>query len=333
MLGPTREILGIFLWLLPVNYLFLLSNAVLRSHKIVMAPLLALGVGCAVNTVLDFGLGLGLWGLPRLGVAGVAWATVAAMSLGLCCNLAWLWRAGLVSRRMIPAWRWVRAAWRYVFRVAWPSGLMQLVWHSGYMVLLAIAGGLPSGGVEALAAFAAGSRIEAGLFLPAFAFNLSASILVGHALGAGSPAEARRMGLRICALGVTIMSAVALCLWPFLTELAWVFAPDAAVAGETRLYLVYNLLAIPFTCTGMILAGALTGAGATVYTLIVFGASIWGVRLPVAWWLGWHAWGTAEAVWLSMLVSQVFQATALLAVFLRRDWARFSMIKTRTNRE
>ena len=57
MLAPTREILDIYLLLLPVNYLFLISNAVLRSHKIVMAPLLALGVGCAVNTVLDFGLG------------------------------------------------------------------------------------------------------------------------------------------------------------------------------------------------------------------------------------------------------------------------------------
>ncbi|GFK93641.1 putative FMN/FAD exporter YeeO [Fundidesulfovibrio magnetotacticus] len=333
MLAPTREILGIFLWLLPVNYLFLVSNAVLRSHKIVMAPLLAVGVGCAVNAVLDYGLGLGLWGLPALGVAGVAWATVGSMTLGLCCNLVWLRRAGILSRSMLAPWRWTRVAWRYVFRVAWPSGLMQVVWHSGYTVLLAIAGGLPSGGVEALAAFAAGSRVESGIFLPAFAFNMSASILVGHALGQGNPAEARRMGFRVLGLGVAAMSLMALCLWPFLPSISAVFAPDAGVAAEARLYLVYNLLAVPFTCTGMILAGALTGAGATVYNLIVFGASIWGVRLPVAWWLGWRAWGTAEGVWLSMLVSQVFQALALLAVYRFRDWARFSMIKPRTERE
>lgn len=331
--GPARDILGLFLWLLPVNYLFLLTNAVLRSHKMVMAPLYAMGFGCVVNAWLNFGLGLGWWGMPDMGYMGVAWSTFWAMAIGLCCNLMLLARAGLVSRTMVPAWRWSRVAWRYVFRVAWPSGLMQVVWHTGYLVLLSITGGLPSGGVEALAGFAGGSKVESGIFLPAFAFNLSASILVGHALGSGDAAEAKRMGYRIWGLGVVIMSLMAVCLWPFLPELSWLFAPDAAVAAQTESYLRYNLLAIPFTCTGMILAGALTGAGATVYTLTIFGLSIWAVRLPVAWWLGWKAWGTADGVWLSMLVSQIFQASALLFIFQFKDWARFSMIKPRNPRD
>ncbi|MFZ5425813.1 MAG: MATE family efflux transporter [Thermodesulfobacteriota bacterium] len=331
--GPARRILTLYLWLLPINYLFLIANAVLRSHKMVMAPLYAMGVGCAVNAWLDFGLGLGWWGLPEMGYMGVAWATFWSMLGGLLCNVFFLARAGLLTRAMLPAWRWARVAWRYVFRVAWPAGLMQVVWHTGYLVLLSITGGLPEGGVEALAGFAGGSRVESGVFLPAFAFNLSASILVGHALGAGDKAEAKRMGYRVWGLGVLLMSALAAALWPFLPSLSWLFAPDAAVAAQTGSYLRYNLLAIPFTCTSMILAGALTGAGATVYNLIVFGVSIWCVRLPVAWWLGWKAWGTAEGVWLSMLVSQMFQAALLLAAYQFKDWSRFSMIKSRNGRE
>lgn len=329
--GPAREILALFLWLLPINYLFLITNAVLRSHKMVMAPLYAVGLSCVVNGVLNFGLGLGWWGMPDMGYMGVAWSTFWSMSCGLALNLALLARAGLITRRMLPPLRWARVAWRYIFKVAWPAGLMQIVWHTGYLVLLSITGGLPRGGVEALAAFAGGSRVESGVFLPAFAFNLSASILVGHALGAGHKEEARRMGYRVWGLGVVIMSALAAALWPFLPELGRLFAPDAAVAAQTESYLRYNLLAIPFTCTSMILAGALTGAGATVYNLIVFGVSIWGVRLPVAWWLGWKAWGDAEGVWLSMLVSQAFQALALLGMYRFKDWARFSMIKSRNS--
>lgn len=331
--GPAASILGLWLWLLPINYLFLITNAVLRSHKMVMAPLYAMGLSCALNAWLDFGLGLGWWGMPAMGYMGVAWSTFWSMTGGLLINLALLARAGLLNRGMIPAWRWARVAWKYVFRVAWPSGLMQVVWHTGYLVLLAITGGLPSGGVEALAGFAGGARIESGVFLPAFAFNLSASVLVGHALGMGDAAEAKRMGYRVWGLGMTAMTLLAACLWPFLPQLSWAFAPDAGVAAQAMSYLRYNLMAVPFTCTSMILAGALTGAGATVYNLTVFGVSIWLVRLPVAWWLGWKAWGTADGVWFSMLVSQVFQATALFMAYQFKDWSRFSMIKSRNNRE
>ena len=331
--GPASGILGLWLWLLPINYLFLITNAVLRSHKMVMAPLYAMAICCTLNTWLDFGLGLGWWGMPELGYMGVAWSTFWSMTGGLFMNLALLARAGLLNRAMIPTWRWSRVAWKYIFRVAWPSGLMQVVWHTGYLVLLAITGGLPSGGVEALAGFAGGARIESGVFLPAFAFNLSASVLVGHALGTGDAHEAKRMGYRVWGLGMTAMTLLAACIWPFIPQLSWMFTMDAGVAAQAESYLRYNMLAVPFTCTGMILAGALTGAGATVYNLIVFGVSIWLVRLPVAWWLGWKAWGTADGVWLSMLVSQMFQASALLLAYQLKDWSRFSMIKSRMNRE
>jgi MATE family multidrug resistance protein len=333
VMGPARGILGLFLAILPINYLFVITNAVLRSHKRVMAPLAAVCLTCLVNAWLDFGLGLGWWGLPDMGYMGVAWSTFWSITGGLGLNLALLARAGLLTRSMIPGWRWSRVAWRYVFRVAWPAGLMQVIWHTGYLVLLAILGGLPVGPVVGLAAFAGGSRVESGVFLPAFAFNLSASVLVGHALGSGDPAEARRMGYRVWGLGVVTMSILAAAVWPFLDRVSFLFTTDPAVAAETGSYLRYNLAAIPFTCTSMILAGALTGAGATVYNLMVFGVSIWLVRLPVAWWLGWKAWGTAEGVWLSMLVSQIVQATALLGVYHFKDWTRFSMIKPRNSRE
>jgi len=333
MLVPSRDILTVFLWLLPINYLFIITGAMLRAHKLVMVPLYSMSLVCVVNGWLDLGLGLGRFGLPEMGYIGVAWSTFCSVTGGLALNLLLMRRAGLLHAGMLPPLRWARKAWYYMAKVALPSGLMQVVWHSGYMVLLAVIGGLPSGGVEALAGFAAGARIESGVFLPAFAFNLTAAILVGHSLGAGDQAEAKRMGYRVWGLGTALMSLLALCVWPFLPQLAAAMAPDPVVSTETVSYLRYNLLATPFSCTSMILAGALTGAGATVYNLIVFAVSVWCVRLPVAWWLGWKAWGTADGVWLSMLVSQAFQAFALLGVYHVKNWARFAMIKSRSFRE
>jgi Na+-driven multidrug efflux pump len=296
----------------------------------VMLPLASMVLVCLVNAWLDLGLGLGWWGMPEWGYLGVAWSTFWSVTGGLALNLILMRRAGLLYSGAWPPMRWVRRAWAYMFKVAWPSGLMQVLWHTGYLVVLAIVGGLPFGAVAALAGFATGARIESGVVLPAFAFNLSASIMVGHALGAGRPREAKRMGYRIWALGAGIMSLLTIGLWPCLAYLAGLFTTDAAVAAQTVSYLRYNLLAVPFTTTTMIMAGALTGAGATMYTMAIFGLAIWGVRLPVAWWLGIKVWGSADGVWLSMLVSQIFQALVLLAVFQFKNWAKFSMIKPRS---
>jgi len=331
ILGIARNILGLFLCILPVNYLIVLTNAVLRSHKMVMVPLLAMGVTCLVNAWLDFGLGLGRWGMPDMGYMGVAWATFWSALGGLLVNLILLARAGLLVRAAFPPWRWIRVAARYVIRVAWPAGFVQILWQTGYLTLLSIVGGLPSGAVDALAGFAGGERVESVIFLPAVAFNASASILVGHALGAGDKAEAKRMGYRAWGLGVVVMTAVSGILWFFLPEAARIFTSDPKVAAQIISYLHYNLIAVPFTCTSIIIGGALTGAGATMYTFLVFVLSVGLVRLPVAWWLGWKAWGTADGVWFSMLVSQMVQASALLLIFQFRDWARFSMIKTRNS--
>jgi MATE family multidrug resistance protein len=161
--------------------------------------------------------------------------------------------------------------------------------------------------------------------LPAFALNLTASILVGHFLGAGKPDEARRIGLRILAIGLIGISAVTLALWPVLDPVAGFIAPRPEVKAQALDYLTWNMLAIPFTLTTMILAGALSGAGATVYNLLGMGTGTWLVRLPLAWLLGHVILGRSTGVWMSMLASQACQAAILYFIFTRSNWQRFAM--------
>ncbi|HWR04458.1 MAG TPA: MATE family efflux transporter [Humidesulfovibrio sp.] len=325
----TGYVLEVFLYTLPPYYMMIMQNAVFRARRQVMLPLYTMILVTVVNTMGDLGLGLGLWGLPQLGVQGIVWSTFSSITLGAVFGLVMLRRDGTLTRTMLAPWCWVRKAFPYLFKVAWPAGLMQIVWHSGYLVLFAITASLPENSVVALAGMAAGARVESLLFLPAFALNLTASILVGHLLGAGQPEEARRMGLRILAIGLASISLFAALLWPFLGDIAGFIAPKAEVQAEAQNYLVYNVLAIPFTLTTMILAGALAGAGATLYNLLGMGLGTWLVRLPLAYVLGHVILGTATGVWISMLASQAVQAAILLYIFVKKDWQRFAMSKTR----
>jgi putative MATE family efflux protein len=328
----TEYVLEIFLYALPPYYMLIVQNAVFRSRQKVMVPLYAMILVTLVNTLGDLGFGLGWFGLPRLGVTGVVWSTFWSISLGALFGLFMLRLDGTLRRQIFAPWRWVRCAYPYLFKVAWPAGLMQIVWHSGYLVLFAITASLPEGSVMALAGMAAGTRIESILFLPAFALNLTASILVGHFLGAGRPEEARRVGLRILGIGLVGISAVTLLLWAVLDPMTGFLAPNPEVKAQALDYLTWNMLAIPFTLTTMILAGALGGAGATLYNLLGMGTGTWLVRLPLAFILGHLVLGRATGVWISMLASQACQAAMLLYIFTRWDWQRFAMSSKRNRK-
>lgn len=325
MLATARYFLTVFLWLLPIQSFFVIANAVFRAKRLVMVPLYAWGLAALLNGVGSFGLGLGWFGLPAWGAPGVAWSTFFSVTGGMLFNLAAMPRVGMLRFRDLPPWRWIRRAAGYLVRVAWPSGLMQIVWHTGYLVLFAVTGSLPAGSVDALAGMSAGMRVESLLFMPPMALNFTASILVGNLLGAGRPREAKRVGYRILVLGLAGVSLFGLCLWPFLPDAAAVLSPEPGVRAEAVSYLRYNVMAIPFTVSGLILIGALNGAGATFLTMLVTGSSIWFVRLPLAWYLGHTLLGRAEGVWISMLCSQAVQAVLCLGVYQFVRWSRFGM--------
>ena len=75
----------------------------------------------------------------------------------------------------------------------------------------------------------------------------------------------------------------------------------------------------------MVLGGALTGAGATMYQMAVVGTAAWAIRLPLAWLLGHVVYETAEGIWIAMLCSMIVQALAMLAVYQFTNWQRFAM--------
>jgi MATE family multidrug resistance protein len=290
-----------------------------------------MGIITAVNAFGDLAFGLGWFGMPAFGYKALAWSTFTSICVGLCFNLLVLHRMGLLARKCFAPWRWVRRALPYMANVAWPGGLMQIFWQSGYLAVFAVTGSLPltadGGPVEALGGLTAGFRVESALFLPGFAFNLTASIVVGDLLGQRQFGEAKASAYRILGIGVAFLSTLAVVTWVFVWPLASFVAPDPGIRAETVDYLAYNLAGMPFTLTTMILAGALVGAGATLYNLLIFATSAWLVRVPLAYVLGHHVMQSADGIWLAMLLSIVFQAGLTLYLFQFGNWGRFAMRK------
>jgi len=85
----------------------------------------------------------------------------------------------------------------------------------------------------------------------------------------------------------------------------------------------------PPMLAALILSGALTGAGATIYQAIIFGTAAWLVRLPLAYILGHRVVGEAEGIWMAMLASILVQCAIMLWCYFKTPWWRFALRKAR----
>ena len=324
LIPATSYMVRIMLFGLPFACATQVAGTLFRAARQVIAPLLIVMVSCLLNVFGDLCFGLGWMGFPAFGMGGIAWSTFAASLVSALLSIFCLKRGGLIGKRLLPRLRWLKTGAPYLFKVALPSCGNSMLWHAGYLVMFGITASLPDG-VSALAGLTAGNRIESLLYMPANAFMVTASILVGNALGAGDRAQARRTGIALFFLSGVSMSAVAACMWPFIPDLARFFSSEASVQTQIVNYLFFNVLVVPFTVSGLVLHGVMNGAGATIYSLAVNTASIWLVRLPLGWGLAHFVFRDAYGVFMAMFISMVIQTSAMVWVFFRKDWARFAL--------
>ena len=324
LIPATSFMVRIMLIGLPFACASQVAGTLFRAARQVIEPLLIVMVACLLNVFGDLCFGLGWLGYPAYGMGGIAWSTFAASLISAVLSVVCLRRGGLIGKRLLPRLRWLRIGAPYLFKVALPACGNSMLWHAGYLVMFGITAALPDG-VSALAGLTAGNRIESLLYMPANAFMVTASILVGNALGAGDRGQAKRTGLALFFISGISMSAVAACMWPFIPDLAGFFSAEASVRTQIVNYLFFNVLVVPFTVSGLVLHGVMNGAGATVYSLVVNTACIWLVRLPLGWGLAHFVFHDAYGVFMAMFISMVIQTSAMVWVFFRKDWASFAL--------
>jgi len=91
----VSDLAGVYLQItapiLVVTQVSVIYEASLRALGNTTLPLLASSVSVFVNIVANYALIYGHWGLPELGVAGAAWATLIARIVQLVLILTWVY--------------------------------------------------------------------------------------------------------------------------------------------------------------------------------------------------------------------------------------------------
>ncbi|MFB0520168.1 MAG: MATE family efflux transporter, partial [Desulfatiglandales bacterium] len=306
------------------NYLLIISNAVFRASGEMQKPLLTMFVVSAINVIGDFGLVLGIPPLPKMGYTGIALATAISVTIGMGINLVSFsfdrWRSLYTSPWTISA-----AVLKKIASLSWPPALLQIGWNAGSIVLYNILGRIGEAGIIALASITNGLRIEATIFLPAFALHMAASVLVGQNLGAGKTERAAKVGWEVAMVGVVLMSSIASVIFIWAKYLASIIAKEPAVLAETTRYLRINMLSEPFMVLSLVLGGGLQGAGDTRGSMWVIIIGMWLIRLPLAFFLALVLGYGAIGVWMAMVISMAFQGLLMVRRYHKGSWRELQL--------
>ncbi len=193
-------------------------------------PLMAVQLlGVALNGLLDYALIFGRWGLPRWGIAGAAWATVAAQTFNAAALAAlvlrrrWRDRYGTSQARIRPR------TLRLYLRFGLPSGLRMTTEAAAWMMFVFFVGQV---GAPELAATNIAHRLNMLAFFPVWGVAEAVRTMVAQSQGRGHPDESTRVvwhGLLVTQCWMLGMAALYVLAPRALFE---VFAPRGAAAGS-----------------------------------------------------------------------------------------------------
>ncbi|MHB8828569.1 MAG: MATE family efflux transporter [Syntrophales bacterium] len=316
-LGASGEYLRICL--LYMNVIFAGSLFFIINHML-SATLNALGdtksfrnfliAGCFVNALLDPWFIHGGLGVPPMGFAGIALATIMIQAMGgvyLCSKV----RRTSLGKACRPASLRPRlAAFREIARQGIPASANLFTIGLGIFVITYYASGF---GKEAVAAYGAAIRIEQIVLLPTIGLSTATLAIVAQNSGAGLLSrinETVRTALRFG--GVIMLGGTAL-LFLLAGPLMTLFTADPAVIAVGRAYLHISAFLLYAYVILSVNVAALQGIRKPMFSLwiglwrqIVAPATLFwiltrllGLGITSIWW-GIFAinWSAAMAAWL-----------------------------------
>jgi len=268
-----------------------------------------------VNALLDYLLIFGHGGLPAMGVAGAAVATVSAYGLNILLYLLLMRRPG-ARLRFLP--RLNLPDLKRAVNVGVPTVLERSITSSSFIFFVWI---IASYGTAALAGYQVGLRIEGLAFMPGFGFAVAAMAIAGQQLGAKRPEEAYTGGLYSMKVAAWFMGllGVVMVVWP--EPFVRLFTHEPATVEQASLYLrLVGISQVPLAVV-FVLGSVLRGAGDTRTPLKVNIAALWLLRvIPsyIAMKLGFGI----VAVYVIMTAETFVKGIIFWKIFAGRGWLK-----------
>ena len=289
-----------------------------RMKAVVISTLIVNVLNFALDWALIFGdaglerLGLPAMGMPALGAAGVGAATsvaatVHALILGIGISRIPAGEGTVKFRKLDPA------LFRKVFTMGLPISLFLMAEVGLFAATTVLVGWM---GARVMAAHQVALCLGSLTFMVPLAVGSATSVQVGRAVGRQDTTGVRGAGGAGLVLGGGAMLVAAALMWTVPETLARIMTSQEEVIPIAVVLIRIAGAFQLFDGLQAVAAGALRGAGMTLWTMWANLVSYWGVGFPVALWLGLGLDYGAAGLWWGLTAGLATAAVILVLRFM-----------------
>ncbi|MEM6987562.1 MAG: MATE family efflux transporter, partial [Pseudomonadota bacterium] len=269
----------------------------------------AQAIGLVINLIADLGLGLGWFGMPKLGLAGIGWATTAVQWSMAIVLIVWIAGPRMARYAVFDTFSKPNAkALRDLLALSIPIWLA-LLFEAGLFSATAVQAGVL--GVLPMGAHNIAIGATSFAYMLPLGLSLALTARIGRVHGRGNLAAVRLRVVSGVLLTVALAGCTALILWVFRHPIAALYTPDPALRALAAQLL---LLAAVFQLSDGMQAtmfGILRGLHDTRAPMLINAFSYWCIAFGLGYWLA-HSVGLGvSGLWYGLIIGLTISSILL----------------------
>ncbi|OLS40754.1 MATE family efflux transporter [Bacillus sp. MRMR6] len=292
--------------------------AILRSYRFTRDAMYVTLAMNAINIVGNYLFIFGMFGLPVLGVTGVAISTILSRFIGLAIIVIILYKR---IRPTLP--------FSYVFKkfphielkklleIGVPSAGEHLSFNGSQLVITSFIVML---GTEAITTKVYAQNI--GMFVLLFSISIGQGnqIIIGHQIGAKQFDAAYKRCVHSLLIAIGITSVVGLILYLFSKPILTLFTTNENIIATGSILLLLTALVEPGRSFNAVVITSLRAAGDVNFPVFIGILSMWGVSVPLAYFLGIHFEFGLVGIWIAFIVDEWLRGVLMLWRWRQGKW-------------
>lgn len=315
------NLISAFIWIEALSYAV---SSVLRSNgqtRDVMYVTLGVNlIHVAGNSLLIFGN----LGFPEWGVTGAAVSTVISRLLGLIVLFVILYRRIPFPIRFKDYLTFDKWIVKQILSIGLPSAGEHLSWQSQYLMIVSFVNII---GQIALSTHVYVMNVTNYFMALGMAIGMGTEIIVGHMVGAGEFKAAYHKLIRSLRITFLLTFVVVGIASIFRKELLGLFTDNPEIIAMGSGILLLSVILEPGRTFNLVVINSLRAAGDARFPVAMGVLSMWGVAVPLAYWLGIHMEMGLLGVWIAFAVDEWLRGLIMYLRWKSRVWESKALVK------
>ncbi|WP_109146290.1 MATE family efflux transporter [Campylobacter concisus] len=291
--------------------------AVLRVYNLATAVMLT---SVLMNIITIFGNAIALFGwfdLPNLGLQGVAISTFVGRLIGVFVLLYMLIRVAKVKIYLSKLLVVPFGILKKILSVGLPSAGENLLWMAQYMVAF---GFIASMGEATLSVQTIYFQITLLILLCGASISVANEVIVGHLVGASEFNEAYTRTFKALWLGIFITLVVVLIAYALKYKIMDALNLDEGLRKIMLPLFTLSIVLEAGRTFNIVIVNALRASGDAKFPLVTGLIFMWGLSLPLGYFLGIHlGWGIV-GVWIGFCADEWLRGLANTWRWRSKKW-------------